>query len=59
LYINRTAYNSNGAPTSSDVAALMIGELEMDITLNPSNCNILLGTHEGSLQKISVLHNKY
>ncbi len=45
-----------GAPTSSDVAALMIGDGH---DINPSNRDILLGTHEGGLQRISELHPSY
>jgi hypothetical protein len=45
-----------GAPTSSDVAVLMIGD---GCDIEPSNRDILLSKREGSLQKISELHPSY
>ncbi|CAB4491168.1 unnamed protein product [Rhizophagus irregularis] len=44
------------APTSSDVAVLMIGD---GCDIEPSNRNILLRQREGGLQKISELHPSY
>jgi len=45
-----------GAPTSSDVAALMIGN---GCDIEPSNHDILLSKREGGMQKISELHLSY
>ena len=45
-----------GAPTSSDVAALMIGD---GYDIEPLNRNILLSRCEGDLQRISELHPSY
>ena len=45
-----------GAPTSSDVAVLMIGD---GCDIEPSNRDILLSKHEGGIQKISELHPSY
>ena len=43
-------------PTSSDVAALMIGD---GYDIEPSNRDILLHSHEEGLQRISELHPSY
>ena len=44
------------APTSSDIAALMIGDGH---DIEPSNRDILLHSHEEGLQRISELHPSY
>ena len=45
-----------GAPTSSDVAVLMIGD---GCDIEPSNRDILLSQREGGIKKISELHPSY
>ena len=57
IYNDRThnphCYN---APTSSDVAAIMIGDGN---DINPTNRDICLRLHDGSLQRISETHPSY
>ena len=57
IYSDRT-YNSHcyNAPTSSDVAAIMVGDGYNEI---PTNRNICLRLRDGGLQRISETHPSY
>ena len=57
IYNNRT-YNSHcyNPPTSSDVAAIMIGD---GYDQNPTNRDICLRLHNKQLQRISETHPSY